>query len=62
MTFLTFPELKSAGVGYSRVHIDRLEKAGEFPKRVHLGANRVAWLADEIQAHMARAVTARSVA
>jgi prophage regulatory protein len=62
MTFLTYPELKTAGIGYSRVHIDRLEKAGEFPKRVHVGANRVAWLADEIRAHLARAVAARSPA
>ena len=62
MTFLTYPELKSAGIGYSRVHIDRLEKDGEFPKRVRVGANRVAWIKAEVDAHIARAVAARTAA
>jgi prophage regulatory protein len=43
-------ELKSIyGVPYSFAHIARLETAGEFPKRVKLGACRVAWLAEEVQ-------------
>ena len=43
-------ELKSIyGVPYSFAHIARLEVAGEFPKRVKLGACRVAWLAEEVQ-------------
>ncbi len=43
-------ELKSIfGVPYSFAHIARLEAAGEFPKRVKLGACRVAWLAEEVQ-------------
>lgn len=29
-------------------HIDRLEKAGRFPKRVRLGPGRVGWIEDEI--------------
>ncbi|WP_299919609.1 AlpA family transcriptional regulator [uncultured Roseobacter sp.] len=33
---------------YSPQHIARLEKAGEFPKRVQLGSNRVGWVEDEI--------------
>jgi len=36
-------------VPYSSSHIWRLEKQGKFPKRVHLGRNRVAWIADEIE-------------
>jgi prophage regulatory protein len=60
MTFLRYPELRAAGIPYSRVHIDRLEKANAFPKRVHVGANSVAWLKSEIDEHMARAVAARS--
>ena len=36
-------------VPYSASHIWRLEQAGKFPKRVRIGANRVAWVADEIQ-------------
>jgi prophage regulatory protein len=44
-------ELKTVhGIPYSFAHIARLEKAGQFPKRVILGACRVAWFADEIDA------------
>ena len=40
-------------VPYSEVHLWRLEKAGEFPRRVHLGVNRVAWVEEEIDAWIA---------
>ena len=33
---------------YSPQHIARLEKAGQFPKRVQLGSNRVGWVEDEV--------------
>ncbi|TPO01487.1 AlpA family phage regulatory protein [Mesorhizobium sp. B1-1-5] len=36
-------------VPYSPQHIDRLEKAGRFPKRVKLGPGRVAWVLSEIE-------------
>lgn len=43
-------ELRSIfGVPYSFAHIARLEVAGQFPKRVKLGACRVAWVASEVQ-------------
>lgn len=43
-------ELKSVyGVPYSFAHIARLESAGKFPKRVKLGACRVAWVAEEVE-------------
>jgi prophage regulatory protein len=43
-------ELRSIfGVPYSFAHIARLEVAGQFPKRVRLGACRVAWIANEVQ-------------
>lgn len=38
---------------YSPAHIDRLEQAGQFPKRVRLSPHRtgrVGWLEDEILA------------
>lgn len=42
-------ELKSVyGIPYCFTHIARLEAAGLFPKRVRLGACRVAWYADEV--------------
>jgi prophage regulatory protein len=44
-------ELKTVhGIPYSFAHIARLEKAGHFPKRLSLGACRVAWFQDEIEA------------
>lgn len=43
-------ELKSVyGIPYCFAHIARLEAAGEFPKRVKLGACRVAWVAEEVE-------------
>ena len=35
-------------VGYSGMHIWRLEKARRFPRRVKLGPNSVGWIAEEI--------------
>ncbi|MBO6727311.1 MAG: AlpA family phage regulatory protein [Rhizobiaceae bacterium] len=33
---------------YSPQHIARLEAAGQFPKRIRLGQNRVGWVEDEV--------------
>ena len=33
---------------YSPQHIARLEAAGQFPKRVRLGCNRVGWVEQEV--------------
>lgn len=37
-------------VGYSPMHLWRLEKAGRFPQRVKLGPNSVGWVSTEIDA------------
>ena len=37
------------GIPYSFAHIARLEEAHQFPKRLLLGACRVAWWEDEIE-------------
>ena len=43
-------ELKTiCGIPYSPQHIARLEAAGQFPKRIRLGQNRVAWLLAEVE-------------
>ena len=47
MKLLSKRQLKEL-VLYSPQHIARLEKAGEFPKRVKLGNNRVGWIEQEI--------------
>jgi prophage regulatory protein len=36
-------------VPFSMVHIWRLEKRDEFPRRVQLGPTSVAWYLDEVQ-------------
>ncbi|WP_084029845.1 AlpA family phage regulatory protein [Bradyrhizobium sp. LMTR 3] len=42
-------DLYKLGVRYSRQHLDRLEKAGQFPRRVKLTPNgRVGWVQSEI--------------
>ena len=58
--FVRFGRLKpDYGIDYSRMHVDRLEKAGRFPKRVQLGPNSVAWVEDEIIAWQAERIAAR---
>jgi prophage regulatory protein len=47
MRILSKKELRAL-VLYSPAHIDRLEKAGLFPKRVHLGPCRVGWIESEV--------------
>jgi prophage regulatory protein len=46
-------------IPYTPQHIQRLEKAGKFPKRIQLGPNRVGWLATEIDAWVAARVALR---
>ena|ERR1700747_197210 len=56
-------ELKSVyGVPYCFAHIKRLEDAGEFPKRVKLGACRVAWVAEEVESWIDERVALRDAA
>lgn len=46
---LSMQELKTErGISYSRPHLFRLIKAGEFPKPAKIGKNRNAWPSDEI--------------
>jgi prophage regulatory protein len=48
MRLLALPDLRARGIKYSRVHLARLELAGQFPRRVRLSGNRVAWVEDEV--------------
>ena len=47
MRLLSKRQLKEM-VLYSPQHIARLEKAGLFPQRVHIGPNRVGWVEAEV--------------
>ncbi|MCA9860501.1 MAG: AlpA family phage regulatory protein [Thermomicrobiales bacterium] len=44
---------------YSPQHIARLEAAGEFPKRVQLGSNRVGWVEGEVLEWLRKRIDAR---
>ena len=44
MRVLRFKDLKPMkGIPWTRVHINRLEKAGKFPRRIRLGGNTVTY-------------------
>jgi prophage regulatory protein len=46
---LRFSDLKpEKGIPWSRMHLDRLEKAGKFPRRIKLSPNAVAWFESEV--------------
>ena len=47
-------DLPRLGINLSPSTLLRLEAAGQFPKRVRIGAHSVAWLASEISAHIAK--------
>lgn len=58
------PQLITVGelltiVPFSRQHLLRLEKRGRFPRRIRLGANRVAWLKSEVLAWIDERVAER---
>jgi prophage regulatory protein len=56
-----FRELKAKfGIDYCFVHVRRLERAGQFPRRVQVGAGRVAWLESEVEAWIAAKAAARA--
>ncbi len=46
-------------IPFTLQHILRLEKSGQFPRRVRIGQNRVAWLLTEIEAWIAERKAAR---
>jgi prophage regulatory protein len=61
MRLLTKRQVKDL-VCYSFAHIDRLEAQGRFPKRVRLGAMRVAWVETEVQEWIAGLIAKRDSA
>ena len=57
--FIVLPQVQEI-VPYSASHIWRLERAGEFPQRVRLGGNRVAWLQSEVNSWVESKLAART--
>jgi prophage regulatory protein len=59
LRFVTTNDLSRRGISFSRMHLRRLEDAGRFPRRVHLGENRIAWLEAEIDEWVAERLAER---
>ncbi len=64
-TLNTLPELILTSeivqrIPYSQNHLRRLEAKGSFPKRIRIGANRVAWVRQEIDNWIAARLNARN--
>ena len=57
---LTFPELKPVkGIAYSRPQIWRKIKDGSFPRPIHVGKQRVAWVEGELDAWIEKRIAER---
>ncbi|MDA8770476.1 AlpA family phage regulatory protein [Planktomarina temperata] len=64
-TLNTLPELILTSeivqrIPYSQNHLRRLEAKGSFPKRIRIGANRVAWVREEIDSWIEARLNARN--
>jgi prophage regulatory protein len=55
-------DLRDRGIKFHRVHIDRLVKAGKFPRPIRVGANRLAWIESEISRWINERIAARDAA
>ena len=60
--FITYEELRSHGVPYTRVHLNRLMHKGLFPVAVRLSPNRIAWRVADIEQWKANRPPARVLA
>ena len=56
---LTFADLKTRGIPWTRMHVGRLEAAGKFPQHIDLGENSIAWFEDEIDDFLEAKAAAR---
>jgi prophage regulatory protein len=56
---IPYETLRSKGIPYSKPHMWRLEKAGNFPRRVPIGAGRYAYVEEEIDAYIAQKIAER---
>ncbi|OZB21971.1 MULTISPECIES: AlpA family transcriptional regulator [Acidiphilium] len=59
MKFIRYQQLKDRGIPWTRVHIGRLVRAGEFPAPVNLGGQTIAWVEAEIDAWAADRAASR---
>jgi predicted DNA-binding transcriptional regulator AlpA len=60
---LTLDDLKTRkGVSYSKSWLWKLEKKGQWPKRVRLSPKRYGWVEAEVDEHLKRLADARGIA
>ena len=62
MQLVSFEELKAMGISFSTQHLNRLIKAGEFPRAIKLGParnSRKAWLKTDIDAWISDRIAQR---
>jgi prophage regulatory protein len=45
---LDYKALRERGIPWTRIHIGRLEEAGEFPLHINVGKSSIAWFEDEV--------------
>jgi prophage regulatory protein len=57
-TFILAQEINGL-IPFSPNHLRRLEAQGDFPRRIRIGANRIAWLREEVEQWLADRVEAR---
>jgi len=62
MRLISYDDLKPKGIPYSKVQIWRLERDGKFPKRVAVGAQRYAWIENEVDAWIGERIRQRDEA
>ena len=60
MKFVRYQDLKALGIPFSRVHVDRLQKAGQFPKKIKLGLNTAVYSQTEVEQYLASRLAARN--
>jgi prophage regulatory protein len=59
---IPYAGLAAKGITFSKMHIWRLEKAGQFPRHVQVSAQRVAWVESEIDEWISARIAARPAA
>lgn len=63
MRLITYAQLKpEKGIGYSRVHLARLVRAGMFPRPIPLSDARIAWVEEEVDRWICDRCAARTLA
>ena len=61
MKLIQYPEIRPrTGIKFTRQHIGRLVKAGQFPAPVRYGVRSIAWVEAELLDYLAKAANNRA--